>query len=168
MRTGVVAVLAGPLAAGVLAADAPLPFPREGSGSGVLVVSGAVTVLPLGKDRVQVTYDSMGAIVSDGGQGPFHGASVRCVGGYHAVNGSFDDESGACALTRPDGDQAFWVYKGTGKMGAETKGTSTYVGGTGKLAGIQGSIEWVRVNPRPAAEGTVQAISRWKGTYKLP
>ena len=110
----------------------------------------------------------MGVIISDGGQGHFHNASVRCMGGYHAVNGSFDDESGSSVVTRPDGDQAFYVYRGVGKRGVETTGTSTYVGGTGKLAGLQGSSEWIRTNPRPAAEGTVQAISRWKSTYKLP
>ena len=53
-------------------------------------------------------------------------------------------------------------------LGAVGKGTVTYVGGTGKFIGIQGSGEFSRINVRPAAEGTLQGYNRVKDHYKLP
>jgi len=48
-----------------------------------------------------------------------------------------------------------------------TSGTGKIVGGTGKFKGIQGNMEYTRMNMRPAAEGTHQAISRGTGTWKI-
>jgi len=53
-------------------------------------------------------------------------------------------------------------------MGGIAKGTLTIVGGTGKLAGIEGNSEYTEFFMRPAAEGTFQAYNRSKGQYKLP
>lgn len=168
MRKGVVAVTLGLLSGVAVPADTPPAIPKAGNISYKNVFSGSVKALALGKDQVQVTYDVMGVSVSDTGEGALHNASVRCMGALHVVNGSFDDESGSCVYTRPDGDQAFTTYKGAGKQGVDAKGTATFVGGTGKLVGIKGSIEWTRTNARPAAEGTVQSVVRHKGTYQLP
>jgi hypothetical protein len=109
----------------------------------------------------------MGVSTSPTGEGPVHNASVRCVGGGHIVNGTFD-ASGSCVYTRPDGDQVFQTYKDAGKVGGAAKGTFTYVGGTGKLAGITGGGEYSRYSVRPAAEGTTQGVSTYTGKYKLP
>lgn len=168
MRKGLVAVLTGLLAAVAVAADTAAPIPKEGTLSGTNYFSSSVKVLPLGKDSVQVIYEGTGVRVSDTGD-ILHNASLRCLGGLHAVNGSFEDESGSCVFTRPDGDQAFMRIRVAGKMGIEAKGTGTFVGGTGKLTGLQGSVEFSRTYVRPAAEGTSQSINRMtKGTYKLP
>ena len=115
-----------------------------------------------------MTYEVMGVVVGDGGEGPLHNASVRCLGGFHVVNGAFEDESGSCVYTRPDGDQVFQVSKATGRMGVAARGTFTLVGGTGKMAGITGGGEFTRTGVRSAAEGTSQSYARSKGAYKLP
>jgi hypothetical protein len=77
-------------------------------------------------------------------------------------------ETGFCVSTRPDGDQVFFTIKGTGRLGIGAKGTTTIVGGTGKLTGIQGNAEYTVFDVRPAAEGTIQGYNRGKGQYKLP
>ena len=129
--------------------------------------SATFKALPMGQERVQMTYENMGVIIGDTGNEILHNTSVRCLGALHAVKGATNN-SGFCVGTRPDGDQIFWTYQSTGKVGVGAKGTSTIVGGTGKLTGIQGSSEFTDRSLRPAAEGTFQGYSRIKGQYKLP
>jgi len=168
MHKGIVALAVALVSGLALAADAPAPIPREGSTSGMAVFSGAVKMMAVGTDRAQFSYDVMGVMISDAGEGILHNASIRCMGGMQVASGAFDNESGSCVITRPDGDQIFQVIKGTGKTAAAAKGTYTYVGGTGKMAGITGGGEYTRTSVRPAAEGTSQSVSRTKGSYKLP
>jgi hypothetical protein len=122
----------------------------------------------MGQERIHVTYESFGLSLNDAGEGLFHNASMRCIGANHAVNGAFEDDSGFCVYTHLDGDQIFVTYKATGKVGVGSKGTATIVGGTGKLTGIQGSLEFTRVPVRPAVEGTSQVYLKSRGQYKLP
>ncbi len=166
MRHGIAAVAVGLLGGISLAAEVPVP--KQGSIASLNIMSGTIKALPLGKERAQLAYEVMGVAISDTGEGLLHNASVRCMGGLHVVNGAFEDESGSCIYTRPDGDQAFTVYRVAGKQGVAAKGTSTFVGGTGKLTGISGTIEFTRTNARPAAEGTSQSVVRSNGSYKIP
>jgi hypothetical protein len=168
MRKGILVLAVGLVSWLAVAADAPPPIPKEGSGPFLNVLSGTVKAMRLGKDRLQLSYDVMGVSTSPTGEGLLHNASMHCVGGMHVVNGTFDDESGSCVYTRPDGDQVFTRHKAAGKMGVEAKGTVTYVGGTGKMAGITGTGEFTRVQARPAAEGTSQSVLRGTAKYKLP
>ena len=46
-------------------------------------------------------------------------------------------------------------------------GTAKIIGGTGKFKGIEGNIEYTIITMRPIEEGTHQAISRGKGTWKI-
>lgn len=149
-----------------VAADAPPSIPREGRGSGTLVVSATFKALPQGKDRVRITYESIGVYLGDPTD-IVHNASVRCLGAMEVVNGSFDDKTGSCVFTRMDGDQAFCAYTISGKMGMEAKGEFRWIGGTGKLAGLEGGGEFTRYGVKPAAEGTGQYVLRLNGTYKL-
>jgi hypothetical protein len=169
MRKVMLVLAVGLVSSMAMAADTPPePIPKEGSTSALNGYSATVKAMPLGKDRLQLTYEVMGVSISDTGVGILHNASVRCLGALHVVNGAFDDEAGSCIYTRPDGDQVFATYKMTGKVGVGAKGTFTYVGGTGKLAGITGGGELTRTQVRPAAEGTSQSYTRSKGKYKLP
>ncbi|MBI5069626.1 MAG: hypothetical protein HZB56_15430 [Deltaproteobacteria bacterium] len=149
-------------------AEEPAPLPKEGSSSTITIGSLTAKVLPLGKDRVQFSFEFLGASVSDDGKGLTHNASVRCIGSVHAVNGAYETFTNSCILTRPDGDQLFLTDKGTGRLGGQSQGTSTITGGTGKLAGITGTSEWTRYNVRSALEGTAQTVTRSKLSYKLP
>jgi len=166
MRRGKLVLAVGLISSLAAAADPPLP--KEGTSSYLNALSGTVKAMPIGKDRVQLAYDVMGVSLSDTGEGLLHNASVRCLGGMLVVNGAFEDEAGSCVYTRPDGDQAFTTYRASGKPGVAAKGTYSYVGGTGKLAGMSGGGEFTRYNVRPAAEGTSQSVTRGKGTFRLP
>ena len=142
---------------------------KEGTLSYTIAFSGTSKDIAMGQERLVRTYELLGITISDSGDGPLHNSSVRCVGAAHVLKGNLEDDSGLCVFIRPDGDQIFAAYKtATGKIGVAAKGTSTFVGGTGKMTGIDGSNEWTRILVRPAAEGTFQGYNRVKGNYKLP
>jgi len=154
----------------VLAAlgSAQAQIPKDGSSSYIIGYSGTYKTVAMGQERIQITYEVLGVIVSDANDCILQNASLRCIGSYHVVKGAYEDDSGFCVCTRPDGDQLFTSYKASGRLGAVGKGTVTYVGGTGKFIGIQGSGEFTRIGVRPAAEGTLQGYNRVKDHYKLP
>jgi len=139
----------------------------EGTSSGTSAYNCTLKALPMGQERVQMNYESMGVMIGDTSEDLFHNASLRCLGSLHAVKGDYNN-SGFCVVTRLDGDQIFYTYKSTGKLGGPAQGTTTTVGGTGKMKGIQGNSNYREFFVRPAAEGTVQIYSKWKGQYKLP
>ena len=168
MTRAIVAVAVALLFVAVRGADTQGSIPREGKTAGTNILSGSFQVVPLGKDQARMSYDVMGVRLSDGGADILHNSSIRCLGALTITNGSFDDESGVCIFTRPDGDQVFAAIKAAGKIGADAKGTFRITGGTGKLTGIQGGGEFTRYNVRRAAEGTTQSVSRVTGTYTLP
>ena len=143
-------------------------IPKEGTISYQCGYSGTLKALSMGQERRQIIYEFMGVLISDTGEGFVHNASMRCVGSLHLVKGVWEDGSGSCAFTRPDGDQWFIIYKDAGQAGRSSKGTGTIVGGTGKVSGIQGSTEFTSTSARPAAEGTFQQSAREKISYKLP
>jgi hypothetical protein len=47
------------------------------------------------------------------------------------------------------------------------KGTFTYVGGTGKVSGIQGGGEYTRYSLRPPTEGKFASFSMSKSEWKI-
>jgi len=143
-------------------------IPKEGAQSYLIGYSTTYKIVAMGQERFQMAYEVLGVIISDTSECILQNASLRCVGSFHAIKGAYDDDSGFCVCTRPDGDQIFTSYKSSGKLGAIGKGTVTYVGGTGKFTGIQGGGEFTRMTVRPAAEGTSQGFNRVKDHYKLP
>ena len=143
-------------------------IPKEGTSSYIIGYSGTFKIVAMGQERMQMTYEVLGVIVSDANDCILQNASLRCVGSFNAIKGVYEDDNGFCVCTRPDGDQLFTSYKASGRLGTVGKGTVTYVGGTGKFAGIQGSGEFSRIGVRPAAEGTFQGYNRVKDHYKLP
>ena len=167
MKKTVLVLILGIVLLTVFGTEAKAQIPKEGTGSMTFVYSATFKALPMGQERLQMTYENMGVIIGDTSNVLFHNVSVRCLGALHAVKGE-SNNNGFCVGTRPDGDQIFWTYQSTGKLGVGGKGTSTLVGGTGKLTGIQGSSEYTDFVVRPAAEGTFQGYSRIKGQYKLP
>jgi len=152
----------------VFGTEAKAQIPKEGTTSFTCAYSGGVKILAMGQERLQMTYEFMGATIGDTPEDFTHNASFRCIGSFHAVKGEYNDSSAFCVATRPDGDQIFSIYKTAGKLGRGYKGTYTVVGGTGKLVGIQGSGVITGFDTQPAAEGTFQAYARQKGNYKLP
>lgn len=168
MKKAVLALILGIALLVAFGLEATAQISKEGTISNTWAFSGTFKALPMGQERLQMTYEVMGVILGDTSEDLFHDASFRCLGSMHAVKGEFNDESGFCVCTRLDGDQIFLTYKATGKVGVSAKETQTIVGGTGKLAGIQGNCEFTRVGVRRAAEGTFQGYEKGKGQYKLP
>jgi hypothetical protein len=148
--------------------SAQAQIPKEFTGTGISAYSGTFKTVAMGQERVQMTYELLGAVISDSGEGVHHNVSVRCVGSISAIKGVYEDSNGFCVQTRPDGDQIFVTIKSSGTLGRGSKGTYTLVGGTGKMTGIQGGGESTDFTLRPAAEGTFQGYTRVKGQYKLP
>ena len=168
MKKGIASLILSLIVLLAFGMEAKAQIPKEGAISNTWAYSGTFKALPMGQERLQMTYEVMGVIIGDTSEDLFHNASFRCLGGRHAVKGEYNDESGFCVVIRPDGDQMFLTYKGAGKMGVWGKETQTIVGGTGKLAGIQGNAEYTRFRIRPVAEGTFQGYQKGKGQYKLP
>ena len=54
------------------------------------------------------------------------------------------EETAFMVITPTDGDKLYATYKASGTLGKSAKGTYTYVGGTGKYVGIEGSGEFTR------------------------
>ena len=71
-------------------------------------------------------------------------------------------------ITATDGDKIYATYKASGTLGKPAVGTWTWVGGTGKYTGIEGSGEFTRYALQNAAEGVSTSMSISKGNYKLP
>jgi len=148
--------------------EAKAQIPKEGTTLQTWYYSGTFKTLPMGRERLQMNYECLGVIIGDTSKNIFHNASFRFLGSMHAVKGEWEGGGFGVAI-RPDGDQVFFTYKDRGKLGVgATKGNWTIVGGTGKLAGIQGSGEYTCSDVRPVAEGTFQNYCPDKAHYKLP
>lgn len=137
----------------------------EGTESGTMSFSGPVKLLTMGKERVQMNYEGLGIYI---GEGPMNNASFRFMGALQIVKGVYDNDFGLLVFTTPEGDKAFATYEAAGRIGTGGKGTFKYVGGTGKLAGLQGGGEFTRISLRPSAEETIQGYNKVKGHWKLP
>jgi hypothetical protein len=164
-------ILASVLAFGLLLTiglDAKAQPAKEGTYSFKYIYSGPFKTLQMREERLHMTYEIMGVHVSDTGEGLLHNASFRCIGMLHVVKGMFKN-SGSIVFTCPDGDQVFVTFEGTGKFGVGGGYSGTFVGGTGKLVGIEGFItKWTDYAVRPAAEGTIQGLGRGEVNWKLP
>jgi hypothetical protein len=142
---------------------------KEGTDSGINIWSATTTVAPLDKEQYALTYECLGAYLSDTGKGPFHNMSTHNIGViYHAKGGG--KVLGYMIMTAPDGDKVFAELNEdkTPSPPNPSKGTGKYIGGTGKFAGIEGTIEYSRYYVRPAKEGTVQEVAHVKSQWKLP
>ena len=141
---------------------------KKGTTSGITPMSGTFKYLAMGKEHAHMSYESLGSIIPDPGKTIFKNSSVHCLGAFHAINGHYDDDKGACLYTDSDGDQFFVTYQGKGDLGQGAKGNYEYVGGTGKYAGLKGSGEYTIKQLKPAKEGTFQSVSTYNGNWELP
>jgi len=138
---------------------------KEGTESYTMSYSGPVKLLGMGKEHVQMNYEGLGIQI---GEGLLNNSSFQFMGALQIVMGVYDNDFGLVVFTTPEGHQAFATYEATGRIGATGKGIYTYIGGTGKLAGLQGGGEFTRISLRPSAEGTIQGYNKVKGHWKLP
>jgi len=141
---------------------------KEGTMSGTNTYAGTHKIIPIDKEHAVMVYENMGVRTSDSGEGPFHGLSTHNVGVMYFENGlgrlrgyvistDKDGHKYISEITEEESPAAPGPKSGTGKI----------IGGTGKFKGIQGEFKYTRQSVYPAAEGTHQASSKLKGTYKI-
>ncbi|MEZ5728135.1 MAG: hypothetical protein R3E48_09180 [Burkholderiaceae bacterium] len=149
-------------AAWVLAANAP-------AAAGEVPVDitscwgGNLRVLAPAKGQVFLTYDVTGLFRSNTPGGAFDATSFECVGSVEYLNG-VPSEVGHCVSVDRDGDKT-WGRS----LRSKTEDNWVFIGGTGKYAGITGTLKRDRrVQGRPARAGTTQGCGRSSGTYRVP
>jgi len=146
--------------------------PKEGVESATTTFYATSKVLSIGEDRLALNYEAFGVTINDTGEGLFHNATVRVLGGMTIEKGVYKDERGWGVFNLQTGDKIFFTHTMTGlaKPGGigTGKGTATFTGGTGKLTNIQGGYEMTRTMVRSAIEGIGQSYTRAKIQYKLP
>jgi hypothetical protein len=165
-------ILASILTVAVLVAIVPISnaeMAREGTSAGTYIYTATSTVAPLDKERYALIYETLGVNISDTGKGPFHNMSGQNIGVIY-----FDKGVGKVLaymiFTAPDGDKVLVDMKEDKALPAPNinKGTGKFLGGTGKFAGIEGTVEYTRYYVKPVKKGTVQAVAHIKFHWKLP
>jgi hypothetical protein len=141
---------------------------KEGEGICKTAMSWTMKTIPMGKERLHANFEVTGVVVEAPADSPLFNATFYALGSVHAIKGAYE-ESGFIRWTRPDGDQIFATYNVAGKMGGERKITQTFVGGTGKCAGITGGGEAIGIRGlRPATKEIRMAVSVGKFHWKIP
>jgi hypothetical protein len=148
-----------------LAADPQQPLPKEGTWKGQYTSYGASKAVEVGKERVLVTFDEHGTSL---GEGILNEVTWHCWGLDDYTNG-VGQGRGYCVGTEPGGDQVAIDFS-TEKhpMDKPAKGSFKLTTGTGKLAGISGTMTFAFDMVRPAEGGTYFAHNTNEGNYKLP
>ncbi len=142
---------------------------KEGSGDYRSGKTGTFEILAMGKERLQMNYESTGVVVSAPENSPLHNASFRVLGSLHAIKGKWKG-SGFVEWTRPNGDKVYATSEGEGVLGGgPMKGVLKFVGGTGTCTGIEGTVE-IGNTPgiKPAKKGVYNGISVGKFNWKIP
>jgi hypothetical protein len=154
------------LLAFALAASAQIA--KEGTIAGTMTYAGTYRTFPLDKDRIILVYENTGVRLEDSGQGPFHGCSTHNVGVQYFEKG-IGRLKGYVTTMDKDGDKVLFEITEDASQPflKETNGTGKIIGGTGKFTGIQGNMEYTRHGFRPVSEGTTQAISKYRGSWKI-
>ena len=143
-------------------------FAKEGSGEYRSAKSSESTILPMGKERLQMNFEQIGVVVSAPEKSPFHNATFRVLGTLHGIKGKWEATS-FVEFTCTNGDKIYATSEAQGVMGSPSSSSLKFVGGTGACTGIEGSLE-IKGIPgiKPAKKGVWQGISVGKVTWKIP
>jgi hypothetical protein len=145
-------------------------IPKQGAFSLKVYVTGTWKAITMGEERLHATYDGVGIVANDKGTGFLNNAASYNLGQVHGVNGIKESETGFIVYTDADGDKVHATYDWKGVLFKSSHGTFTFVGGTGKYAGITGGGAST-FGPTPKAKNDVhlyQGITKANGQYRLP
>ena len=141
---------------------------KEGESNYKLAKSFMKKNIPFEKERVEVQIEECGVVVEAKEDSPLYNATSYVLAEMHIYKGAYEVR-GFIRYTRPDGDQIFAVIDSKDAMAEGAKSKVTFVGGTGKCAGITGTGEWTGVRGLKAAkEGVDMGISIGKYNWKIP
>jgi hypothetical protein len=106
---------------------------------GSWTAAGSRRVLQLGPDRRTAIFDLTGSVLLTGAQRPAVGFQARAIGFSDSRVGM----EGRCVWTDERGDQVFSALKGE-FVGSGNHIVGTFVGGTGRYAGVTGeyTFQW--------------------------
>jgi hypothetical protein len=143
-------------------------LPKEGTYSGTYSAVGTVKAIPIGKERLLLTFDENGLTVDEG---LFNHWTWHCWGSGDYTNGMGQDH-GYCVGTDPTGDQVAINFSND-KHPMDQKivpGSFTLTTGTGKYTGITGSatFEGDGSQFRSPEGGPSFDHNTHHGNYKLP
>ena len=91
----------------------------------------------------------------------FSDMGARCLGTREVI-GKEAVSRGNCVEIDKDGDEIYSTYQSKG-----LSGTHTFVGGTGKYAGLSGTADYT-VQPVKSPDARGMAIVRHKATWQRP
>lgn len=155
-------------AAGV--ADAQ-QLPAEGKLSVTYTAVNASPIRPIaiGKDQDMSVSSSMMTAVNDAGIGLLHNLGGRCLMSTIIDKAAKTfEQHGYCTYTDADGDQLFEkVAFDKQPLGSVMVAKGTWVGGTGKFAGLEGAIEIRHAPVRSPIDGTMQGAGKKTGSYRI-
>ncbi|MVO16528.1 hypothetical protein [Parasedimentitalea huanghaiensis] len=142
-------------------------LPKEGPVDFEVTAIGEATILAAGQGTLQLNY-AVNGLRSKHGEGVNGIASMHCVGAASVFEGKWDNESGLCSTTYPDGSTTMTRYGGSGTLGGLAEGSWSFMGGTGALSGITGGGSYTRISGPNPSETRSSSRSTVTGTYKLP
>jgi len=162
-------LFAASVAAGLLLTHAAVAqeIPKEGPVDFEVSSIGEASILAASPGTLQLNYVVNG-LRNSNGDGVNGLASMHCVGAATIVDGKWDNESGLCRTTYPDGSSSMTRYNGSGTLGGRAEGDWSFVSGTEALEGITGGGTYTRVSGPRASETRSTSRSTVKGNYKLP
>ena len=144
-------------------------FAKEGSGEYRSGKSGTSTVMVMGKERMQMNFEQLGAVVIAPENSPFQNATFRVLGTLHGYKGKWKSTS-FVEYTCTNGDKIYATAEAEGIVGkGTTKSILNMVGGTGACTGIEGTVE-MKGTPglKASKKGTHQGVSVGTVTWKIP
>jgi hypothetical protein len=141
---------------------------KQGEATLKLAHTGTVKFLPMGNERSEAIFEAAGIVVEAPENSPLYKASYLVFGSFHRVKNDYE-ERGSVRYTRPDGDEVFMTYEAKGKIGAERQINGTFVGRSGKCAGMTGTSESTGIaGIKPPKEGMTAGSSSGKFNWKMP
>lgn len=115
------------------------PLPKSGSisvHSGYMV---AAETFKVGVNATQGHGTNRGITFNDNGSGPLHLGPTDCFATISTI-GDSTRVKGYCTFGDPDGDRIYTDFKGAFQSSGYVEGVHDVDGGTGKYAGIQGTM----------------------------
>jgi len=152
------------IAAVVLVAGCFPAWAAESQYSGTFCGHSKATVLQAGPELTLLTSEAWAIQTPESSFKPWANATVHCVGYRRVIQGKAT-AIGACRWTDSAGDTFTGEYRDV----PGEPGLWTFLGGTGKWQGIQGTGTYKLAGiGKPAPDGSTQYCIDHHGTYTLP
>lgn len=136
----------------------------EAEYSGTFCMTSKPTILESNSDVTTLIYESWGIQTPNSTFKPWENATSRCVA-YARIMGGKSTVKGSCRWVDSAGD----TFTGEYEDAPDMPGKWTFLAGTGKWKGIQGSGTYRTVSRgKPPAPGISQLCQEHSGKYSLP